>query len=160
MSKARAVDEILKAKAAGGRPPTLAQMAERADTSVVVVHELCKSLWPDRVAERKAAGPVRVEYQAERAIQNAVAKCYRMVARQAGLEPPIAAALEQFSVTVDQGEISAVPLLRLLAGRTTPTALLQDLAEVLEDLDGEHAVAPGDLAELRAHADVLDGWRP
>ena len=101
-----------------------------------------------------------MEYQTERAIQTSVAKCYRMIARQAGTETAIAAALEQFAVTVDQGEISGVPLLRLLAGRTTPTALLQDLADVLEDLDGEHAVHPADLAELRMHADALDGWRP
>ena len=59
MSKAKAVDEILKAKAAGGRPPTLAQLAERADTSAVVVHELCKSLWPERMAERKATATAR-----------------------------------------------------------------------------------------------------
>jgi hypothetical protein len=55
-----------------------------------------------------------------------------MIARRAGIEPPIAAALEQFSVTVDQGEISGVPLLRLLAGLTTPAKLLRELKQLVD----------------------------
>jgi hypothetical protein len=46
-----------------------------------------------------------VEYQAERAIQTAVAQCYRAIARTVHEQPGVAAALERFAVTVDQGEI-------------------------------------------------------
>lgn len=101
-----------------------------------------------------------MEYQAEVAVQYAVAKCYRAIARQAKLEQPVADALEQFSVTVEEGEISGGPLLCLLAGKTTPARLLRCLAETLEELDGEHAVDPADVAELRGHAEVLEGWAP
>ena len=73
-----------------------------------------------------------MEYQAERAIQTAVATCYRAIDRRTVHEPAIAAALEQFSVTVDQGEISGVPLLRLLAGLTTPAKLLRELKQLVD----------------------------
>ena len=101
-----------------------------------------------------------MSYQTEVAIQNAVAECLRRVARDAGLEQPVAAALEGLAEAIDTGDIPGDLLLRLLAGLTTPAKLLRDLADVLEDLDGEHAVDPTDLAELRTHATALEGWQP